>query len=132
VVDAIDSVGPKVTLLRCCVERALPVVSCMGASARTNPLLLRVDDIARTSVCPLARAVRRRLHRVGITEGITAVYSLEATGPSLPPDESEPTLRRGRVRRRLPSLGWMPGIFGYTAAGVAIARLAGLPWGEPG
>lgn len=131
VVDAIDSLGPKVALLRCCVERELPVVSCMGASARTNPLLLRVDDIAATRICPLARAVRRRLHRFGITTGITAVYSVEAARPPLPPDEEEETLQRGRVRNRLPSLGYMPGIFGYAAAGAAIARLAGMRWGEP-
>lgn len=123
VVDAIDSVGPKVALLRGCHARSLPVVSCMGASARTDPLALRIGDIGDTRICPLARTVRRGLARVGIREGITAVYSIEPGRASLPPDLSEQTLARGRMRRRLPSLGMMPAIFGHAAASVVVRGL---------
>jgi tRNA A37 threonylcarbamoyladenosine dehydratase len=124
VVDAIDSFTPKVALLRHCVLRGLRVLSCMGASARTDPLALRIGDLAETRVCPLARVVRKRLGRFGIREGITCVYSVERPLAPLPPDEDDETLRRGRVRRRLPSLGTLPGIFGYAAANMVIGWLA--------
>jgi tRNA A37 threonylcarbamoyladenosine dehydratase len=125
VVDAIDSLNPKVALLQTCVERSLRVVSCMGASARTDPLALRVGDLHETRVCPLARVVRKKLGRLGITRGIPTVYSVERGRAPLPPDTGDETLQRGRIRRRLPSLGILPGIFGYTAAGVVIAALSG-------
>lgn len=130
VLDAIDSYTPKVALLRRCVAQGLPVVSCMGASARTDPTLVRVGDLSETRVCPLARAVRRGLVKHGVRgrQGITAVYSVEAPLAPLPPDDDD-VLRRGRVRNRLPSLSALPGIFGYTAAAVAIARLSGRPFG---
>jgi len=123
VLDAIDSLTPKVALLRACVERGIPVAGSMGASARTDPTQLRVGDIADTEVCPLARAVRTRLRRVGIRGGIPVVYSVEPPLAPLPPDVADETVRRGRVRRRLPSLGMLPGIFGYALAGLAVAHL---------
>lgn len=130
VLDAIDSVTPKIALLRQCVERRLPVVSSMGASARTNPTLLRVGDINETRVCPLARVIRRGLRQHGIRSGIRAVYSIEAPLSPLPPEECEETLKRGRVRSRLPSLSALPGIFGYAVAAVAIGELSGRKLGS--
>jgi tRNA threonylcarbamoyladenosine dehydratase len=126
VVDAIDSFNPKVALLRFCHERDLSVLSCMAASARTDPTLLRVADISETSICPLARAVRRRLRCFGIRQGIPALYSVEPPVDPLPPDLADETLRRGRIRNRLPSLIVMPGIFGYAAAGHVIGQLTKL------
>jgi tRNA threonylcarbamoyladenosine dehydratase len=126
VIDAIDSVTPKLALLRGCHARGLPVVSCMGASARTDPLQLQVGDIAETRGCPLARVIRKELRHHGIERGVLCVYSLEPGRAPLEPDLEDETLRRGRVRRRLPSLSTLPGIFGYTAASLVIARLAGL------
>jgi tRNA threonylcarbamoyladenosine dehydratase len=126
VVDAIDSVTPKLALLRACHSRGLPVVSCMAASARTDPLQVRIGDIAETRCCPLARVIRKELRHHGIQGGILCVYSLEPGRAPLPPDLAEETLRRGRVRRRLPSLSTLPGIFGFTAASLVIARLSGL------
>jgi tRNA A37 threonylcarbamoyladenosine dehydratase len=130
VVDAIDSFTPKVALLRHCVSEGLPVVSSMGASARTDPTLLRIGDLSETRVCPLARAVRRRLAKEGIRSGFPAVFSVEAPLPPLPPDDGDAVLSRGRVRNRLPSLSYMPGIFGYAAASVVILQLSGHPPGE--
>lgn len=126
VVDAIDSFTPKVALLQRCVEEGLPVVSCMGASSRTDPTRLCVADIHDTSICPLARAVRRGLRRFGIYRGVTCVYSTEPARPPLPPDSDEEMLQRGRRRRRQPSLSTLPGMFGYAAASLVIATLAGL------
>jgi tRNA threonylcarbamoyladenosine dehydratase len=123
VLDAIDGLAPKTALLRACVARGIPVGSSMGASARTDPTRVRIGDLAETEVCPLARAVRTRLRRCGIRGGIPVVYSVEPPLAPLPPDEGDETVRRGRVRRRLPSLGMLPGIFGYALAGLAVAHL---------
>ena len=124
VIDAIDSVNPKAALLRSCVELSLPVISSMGASARTNPARLRVGDLSETSVCPLARMMRKRLKKFGITEGITTVYSTEAPKPPLPPDEDDFHYARGRTRNRLPSMMPLPGIFGYAIANETIRLIA--------
>ncbi len=124
VIDAIDGLNTKVALLRYCVEQGLPVISCMGASTRSDPSLLKVGPIETSSVCPLAKIVRKRLRRQGVHSGITAVYSTEKPRATLPPDEKNTPFRGGRVRRRQPSLSTLPGIFGYTAANVAIACIA--------
>jgi len=130
VVDAIDSFNPKVALLRHCVQHEIDVVACMGASARTNSTLVRVGDLSQTRVCPLARAVRRRLAHEGIRTGIVAVYSVEEPLPPLPPDDEDLVLQRGRPRNRLPSLSYMPGIFGYVAASEVLLRISGRPAGR--
>ena len=124
VVDAIDGVNCKVALLEACVRRGTPVACGMGAACRTDPTRLRVADIAATEACPLAARIRRRLRRRGIDGGILTVFSTEPPRPTLPPDEVDPQLGPGRVRRRLPSSSTLPGIFGYALAGLVIERLA--------
>ncbi len=123
VIDAIDGVLPKVMLLKYCVENHIATVSSMGASGRSDPSKLRIDDLSKTTICPLARVVRRRLGRFGIRTGIRAVYSIEPRGETFEPDDSEDFMQRGRKRRRLPSLICMPGIFGYALASEAIGIL---------
>ena len=127
VIDAIDSLGPKTTLLVRCSERQLPVIASMGASSRTDATAVRVGDLYDTDRCPLARHLRRRLRRCGVPRGITAVFSTEPPRPPLPPDDNEEgAVRRGRQRHRQPSLSTLPGIFGYALANLAILRLTGL------
>ena len=77
VLDAIDSVPSKTALLAECVRRGVPAVSAMGAGLRTDPGAIRCGDIAETSVCPLAKLVRKGLRELGIEHGVTAVYSTE-------------------------------------------------------
>lgn len=77
VLDAIDSVPSKIALLAECVRRGVPVVSAMGAGLRTDPGAIRCGDISETSVCPLAKLVRKGLRERGIERGVTAVYSVE-------------------------------------------------------
>jgi len=125
VVDAIDSLNPKLALLAECVRRGLPVVSSMGAAGRRDAGQVRVDDIAATRGCPLARRVRRLLRLAGVATGVTCVYSIEPGAGPLPPDGEEPQSGPGRVRRPLPSSIALPGIFGYAAASVALERIAG-------
>lgn len=132
VIDAIDSLNPKVELICYCVERGIPLVSSMGASCRIDPSAVRVGDISETRHCPLARKVRQYLRRRGVTGGATCVYSEEV--PSVeagPPDDSEWIERRGRTRRRLPGAGALPGMFGYACAAVVLSRLAVSGRGGP-
>lgn len=126
IVDAIDSLGPKVELLKSCVDGQIKVVSSMGAAGRTDPTKLRVGPLEKTRGCPLAKLVRKRLRRQGVVSGITTVYSTEVAYPTLPPDESEPWYDRGRKRNRLASLMTLIGIFGYAVANIVIMDLSGF------
>ena len=75
IVDAIDSLAPKVALLEQAHQRGFRIVSSMGAGGKMDPSMIRIADIAESQKCRLARFVRKRLHRVGIRTGITAVYT---------------------------------------------------------
>jgi TatD family hydrolase len=127
-IDAIDSVGPKVALLAAAARAGVPVISSMGAASRTDPQAIRVGDIAETDKCPLARFVRKKLRKLGVERGIRCVYSVEPPPPRRgAPEEpaEEEVLKRGRRREPLGSLSCLTGIFGLTAANEAILFLAG-------
>lgn len=81
VIDAIDDIPAKVALLEACVQSNLPVWSAMGAARKLDPLALKITDISKTQVCPLARNVRQQLRRKGITHGVRCVWSAEAPLP---------------------------------------------------
>jgi tRNA A37 threonylcarbamoyladenosine dehydratase len=125
VVDAIDSVGPKTSLLLHCVREKLRVASSMGASSRRGPVGVQVGDISRTSGCPLARRLRLRLRHAGVEGGIVCAWSSEPPAHPLEPDLQGQTIRRGRARRRQPSGICLPGIFGYTLAALVLEEIAG-------
>jgi len=125
VIDAIDSLNPKVGLLETCADRGLPVVTSLGASSRSDPGKVRVARLDRSSGCPLGKVLRKRLRRrdVDLTR-ITAVFSIEQPAPTLPPDDSDGWYGDGRKRNLLPSLSTLPGVFGYAAANAAILAIA--------
>ena len=77
IADAIDSTESKSDLLKEAYSHGVPVISAMGTGNKLHPELLEITDISKTSVCPLARSMRKRLRDAGITEGITVVYSHE-------------------------------------------------------
>jgi len=76
VVDAIDDVPAKLLLIRLCHERGVRILSAMGAGNKLDPTAFLVDDISKTSVCPLARKMRTELRRMGILH-TKVVYSKE-------------------------------------------------------
>lgn len=80
-VDAIDSLSPKVYFLKRCLELNIPVISSMGSGGRLDPLAIEVADISKTYNCGLARAVRQKLKKLGITKGIKTVFSAESVPP---------------------------------------------------
>ncbi|MBF0626740.1 MAG: ThiF family adenylyltransferase [Magnetococcales bacterium] len=119
VIDAIDSLNAKVGLLIMTRERGIPVASSMGAGGRIDPTRLVVGDLMDSEICPLAREVRRRLHRRGQGRGIRAVWSTEPPAEPLPP-EPTPT---GRPRAVNGTISYLPALFGMTLAGIVIQSL---------
>jgi tRNA A37 threonylcarbamoyladenosine dehydratase len=112
IIDAIDSLNPKAGLLEYAHKSKIKVISCMGAANRLNPSLIRLDDISRTTTCPLASRVRKYLNKRGIYEGIPVVYSIEKPLALHTYDTLEDeTLERGRKRSSLGSVAHLPAAF---------------------
>lgn len=130
IVDAIDSVSPKVELIAAAVRAGIPIISSMGAATRTDPDLIRRGDISETDVCPLARYVRKRLRRRGISSGIRCIFSIEEPrnkGAPVGDEKNEkPSFPQGRTRRPIGSLSYITGIFGLLAAGEVIKIIVSL------
>lgn len=127
IIDAIDSLNPKVQLLRASHASGIPTFSSMGAALRTDPQKIRIDDLARTDHCPLAKRIRKRLRKDNITSGITCVYSTESIcfdfSQTDSQDLAEKTINRGRERNTLGSLPTITAIFGLTIANKVIQQL---------
>ncbi len=120
-VDAIDSVSPKVALIEAAIRGDVPLVSSLGAASRLDPFSIRVDDISRTSNCPLGKQIRKRLRRIDMCRGIRCVYSVEPPLESaIGPLEDHDTLKRGRPRRPVGSISYVTGMFGLHVAREAI------------
>lgn len=122
VVDAIDTVTGKLDLIQRALEAGTPVISCMGAGNKLDPTAFRVADIYETSVCPLARVMRRELKRRGVRR-LKVVYSQE------PPIEPEGALYQealaGEVRRQVPgSTAFVPAAAGLILAGEVVKDLS--------
>ncbi len=122
IIDAIDSLAPKVMLLTRAHQKNMRIVSSMGAGGKTDPSMLRIADIDETQKCKLARFVRKRLHRVGIRTGITAVYSLEETQV----DSLMFTDGTNYKKSAFGTVPYMPAAFGGACASVVIRDLAKL------
>ncbi len=132
VVDAIDALNPKLQLLSFCHERSIPVISSMGAALRTDPFSIRVGDISETYGCPLAYRIRRRLKRMGITEGVRCVFSSQKApvkGHDSGEGMDEGGFTRGRARQVLGSMPTITALFGFMIAHCVIDFAAG---GIPG
>lgn len=130
VIDAIDSLTPKVMLLAELHRRGIAVITSMGAALRSDPMRIRIGPLAETHTCPLAAKVRKALRGMQVPVNQLCVYSTEPPRqlplPPLDPSgtsEAE-TLSRGRPRRVLASLPTLTGIFGLTVANTAIQLLA--------
>ena len=122
VVDAIDTLSPKIFLIYHSLQRKLPVVSSMGAGGKFDPAKVSISDISETTDCSLARILRKRLHRLGIREGFTAVYSTE------PVDKRKIVATNGEQNKAsiVGTISYMPAAFGIACASVVIRDLAGI------
>jgi len=119
VVDAIDTLSPKVKLLYHAVCKNLPVISAMGAGGKVDPENIHQTDISKTYQCALARAVRRELSALGIRAGIPVVFSAE-------PVNKESILRTTNERNKKSTVGtisYMPVLFGCHLSAYVINKL---------
>lgn len=129
VIDAIDSLNPKLELITALQASRLPFVSSMGAALRTDPTLVRVGKLREVTHCPLAAILRKYLRRRDVSIDFNCVYSPEPVrhlrrDAVLPPEESEENFYpQGRKRASLGSLPTLTGIFGLTAANHVLLQL---------
>lgn len=119
-VDAIDTLAPKVNLIKGCLDRNIPLVSSMGAGAKTDPTLVEIKDIGKSHHCPLAHMLRKRLHKVGIRSGFPVVFSPE------PVREGSMILCEEQNKKsNVGTISYMPAVFGCACASVAVRTLLG-------
>lgn len=120
VVDAIDTLSPKLALIAAALERRLPLVSSMGAGAKMDPTKLEIADISKTHHCPLAHMLRKRLHKLGIRSGFRAVFSPE------PMREGAMILCEEQNKKsNVGTISYIPALFGIGCASVVIRGLIG-------
>ncbi len=110
IVDCIDSVASKVSIIEFAKRNNIPIISCMGTGNKLNPEMLCVADIGKTTVCPLAKSVRYALRQKGIQKGVKTVFSTEQ------PIENED----GHIG----SVSFVPSSAGLLMASVVIKDLA--------
>ncbi|MBQ7373292.1 MAG: tRNA threonylcarbamoyladenosine dehydratase [Clostridia bacterium] len=119
VVDAIDSVKSKIELIVKASESLTPIISSMGAGNKLNPTAFEVEDIYKTSVCPLAKVMRKELKARGI-KSLKVVYSKEE--PKKPILDQNEKLPEGK--RQIPaSISFVPSVVGLIIAGEVIKDL---------
>lgn len=140
VIDAVDTVTAKLELIVRAKRAGVPVISCMGAGNKLDPTRFEVADIYETSVCPLARVMRRELRARGI-ESLKVVYSKEP--PLQPIDDCEiscrnhcvcppGTRRKCTERRAIPgSVPFVPPVAGMILAGEVLKDIAGIGTSVP-
>lgn len=126
VVDAIDTFNSKIKLIVECKHKKIPIFSAMGAAGKIDPSQIRVGDISKTIVCPLAKKVRKTLKQLKIDKGVPVVYSLEDPKPALSHtlfSKAENEFNPGLERMIMGSISYLPAIFGLTIAGMVVRKL---------
>ena len=123
VVDCIDTLTPKVWLIKTCVDRKIPIVSSLGAGGKFDPSQIRVADISESYKCKLARYVRKYLHKDGITTGVTVIFSPEEV------DETKIVVTEKAFPKKsiIGTISYMPAIFGCLAASAVLQKLMMQP-----
>ncbi|MEW5675717.1 tRNA threonylcarbamoyladenosine dehydratase [Flavobacterium enshiense] len=119
VLDCIDSITPKLNLILAAKRKKVKVISNMGAGGKMLASKVVVKDISKTDVCPLAKVIRKRLKKEGITSGVKAVFSVEK------PDQSSLKMTDGTNFKKsfFGTNSWMPALFGLHAAETVIKQL---------
>lgn len=121
IVDAIDTLSPKVYLLYNAHRLGLPVVSSMGAGGKFDPSQVQVADLDDSYTCKLAYYMRKRLHKLGVWKGIKVVFSPEVVS------RKAVTLSEGEINKKstVGTISYMPAVFGCFCASVVIRDLLG-------
>jgi tRNA threonylcarbamoyladenosine dehydratase len=117
--DCIDSITPKLNLIKACKNKKVKIISNMGAGGKMLSSKIVVKDISKTEVCPLAKNIRKRLKTMGISSGVKAVFSLEH------PNASSLKMTDGTNFKKsfYGTNSWMPALFGLHAAETVVRDL---------
>ena len=120
-VDAIDTLTPKLSLIHYCVNAGIPLVSSMGSGAKYDATRVRITDLSKSYNCPLAYIVRKKLRKMGIEKGFPVVFSEEL------PDENAIVETRGETNKKsqVGTVSYLPAVFGCVCAQAAIRHITG-------
>ena len=120
-VDAIDTLTPKLSLIHYCVNAGIPLVSSMGSGAKYDATKVRITDLSKSYNCPLAYIVRKKLRKMGIEKGFPVVFSEEL------PDENAIVETRGETNKKsqVGTVSYLPAVFGCVCAQAAIRHITG-------
>ena len=120
-VDAIDTLSPKLSLIHYCVNAGIPLVSSMGSGAKYDATKVRLADLSKSRNCPLAFIVRKKLRKMGIEKGFPVVYSEEL------PDNDAIVETRGETNKKsqVGTVSYLPAVFGCVCAQAAITHIIG-------
>ena len=118
-VDAIDTLTPKLSLINYCVKAGIPLVSSMGAGAKYDVTKVRLTDLSKSRNCPLAYIVRKKLRKMGIEKGFPVVYSEEL------PDNDAIVETKGETNKKsqVGTISYLPAVFGCACAQAAIRHI---------
>lgn len=121
VVDAIDTLSPKIFLIYHTLQKGHKLVSSMGSGGKLDPTKVEIADFSQSRICPLARVLRKRLGRFGVREGFQVVYSTEEVPEhAMIPCEGEPN-----KKTTIGTISYMPPLFGCMMASVVVRGLIG-------
>jgi tRNA A37 threonylcarbamoyladenosine dehydratase len=115
IVDAIDTLSPKISLIQYALNNNIPIVSSMGAGAKLDATKIRVKDISKSFNCPLAYMLRKRLRKVGISKGFKVVFSEE-----LPDERAIMAVEEQNKKSIVGTISYLPAVFGSVCAQVVI------------
>jgi tRNA A37 threonylcarbamoyladenosine dehydratase len=120
IIDAIDTIAPKIALINYAINNNIQIISSMGSGGKTNPSLIQIADFGETYNDKLARIMRKRLHKWGIYSGFKVVFSPEQTNPlAVKPIENE-----SNKKTTVGTISYMPAMFGSFMAAEIIRTLA--------
>jgi tRNA A37 threonylcarbamoyladenosine dehydratase len=122
IIDAIDTLAPKIFLIKTALERDIPIISSMGSGGKTDPAQIRIADFSETYNDKLARMLRKRMHKMGIRSGFKVVFSPEQTqkeAVKLVDNEENKKTTVGTI-------SYMPPMFGSFMAAEVLRELAGI------
>ncbi len=122
-VDAIDTLAPKIALISYCVKHSIPLVSSMGAGAKYDATKVAIADIAKSYNCPLAYILRKKLRKVGISKGFKVVFSEELPDR----DAIVPTENEQNKKSQVGTISYLPAVFGCVCSQAALDYLRALP-----
>ncbi len=118
IIDAIDTLSPKIALIKYSVTNNIPLVSSMGAGAKLDATKVTVRDISKSYNCPLAYVLRKKLRKEGISKGFKVVFSEE-----LPDSSAIIEVEEKNKKSQVGTISYMPAVFGCIAAQVALGAL---------